>query len=539
MGAKILVIGADSADPDLIERWGADGELPNLMALKRASARGRITNPTGLEAGSAWPSFHTGLNPGHQPQFDGMRRFKTDDYKFGHFSAEAAACGFWEELSRSGRRSFVLDPPYAPLDANINGVCIVDWSAHVPARGSGRLVLATSPSEIKEEVLNLVGPEPIRGLPCDDNVCDTIEDYRRFRDDHLVRIEKKAILAKHFLAKESWDYFEVVFCDLHCMGHHLWHLNDPDHPNYRVDFEAALGKPLFEGYRALDRAVGEILAQVGSDTIVLFYASHGMGPQYTGTGLLDRILYRLEHGIPASAGKRTWRAQARMLWQYVPLDIRAKLKPLRRSLSGVTRHPQFLPDRHLRKFFEVHANNGAGGVRINLKGRESQGVVSPEDYESVLEQLSSDLLSVNNAETGQPLASHVLKTHEIYAGDYLDELPDLIVFWNRSKPIRWVHSDKVGILFQEFADGRTGDHTGDGLFFAKGPGIPTGEFNRPVASVDFVPTFRQILGLPAQVSDGVTISLMVNRAPSNTTTLGSPSSSHSFPAVHKAPVSGF
>lgn len=503
--ARIVVIGADAADAGLIEAWGRAGDLPNLMALRGRSSWGRVENPLGLEAGSVWPTFHTGANPGHQPQFDAMRYFDAGRYDFAFYERDQVSTPIWSALSKAGKRCFVMDAPYAHLDPTIDGVCIVDWGAHVPAKGTGKLVFDAVPKSAAEEVLRLVGPDPAHGLMCDDRLPETIADYRRFEALHIDRIEKKAKVAQHFLAKGSWDYFEVVFCDLHCVGHHTWHINDRSHPRYDVAFEAALGEPLRACYRALDRAIGTLLAALDSRTVVVFYASHGMGPQYTGTGLLDRILDRLENGTPTGHEGRSLKSRLRAAWRTVPVEMRAKLEPLRRPFAGGLRHPTFLEGRERRRAFEVYANNSAGGVRLNLKGREANGLVEPSDYHATLDAIAADLRAIINVETGAPLVKDIVKVHERYPGTHVDQLPDLAVLWNKTQPIRIVSSGKIGTLWQDYADARTGDHTPDGLFMAAGPGVEPGALNQPVSPADFMPTFERLLGLAPTALDGAGI----------------------------------
>ena len=499
---RVLVIGADSADPALIEKWGAAGDLPNLMTLRARGASGRVDNPIGCDAGSAWSTFHSGLNPGRQPQFDGMRYFDSEDYAFKFYPPEAAAPTIWGELARAGKRCFVMDVPFAHLARDINGVSIVDWGAHDSATGDGMMEYGTWPDSVADEILALVGPDPAGGLMCDDYLPETIADYRRFLRLHLERIEKKTAVIKHFLAKGGWDYFEPVFCDLHCVGHHLWHVNDKGHPRYDAAFEAALGEPLRDCFKALDRALGEILAMVDERTLVVFYASHGIGPQYTGTGLLDRILYNLEHGVRVEGSGRTVKGHLRALWRSIPPDIRDRLMPVKKHFHGTLLHSLFLPDREKRKFFEVYCTNGAGGVRVNLKGREARGLVEPSDYNALLDRLSADLTELVNAETGEPLIDEIVRLHEVYPGPHVAGLPDLALIWNRRHPIRLARSPQIGTLAQEYADARTGDHTHDGLFFAAGQSVRAGGLNHAVRPVDFAPTIRGIFGLPAQPTDG-------------------------------------
>jgi predicted AlkP superfamily phosphohydrolase/phosphomutase len=506
---RILVIGADSADPELIERWGGAGDLPNLMALKARSAIGRVDNPPGIDAGSAWATFHSGLNPGRHPQYEGMRYFDPASYEFVYYKPEEATVPVYRELSRAGRRCFVMDAPFAHLERGMNGTCIVDWGAHDPAKGPEIMEFATEPADVAREILDLVGPDPCGGTICDDEVLETIDDYKRFMRMHIDRMSKKGMIGAHFLAKGGWDYFEIVFCDPHCLGHHVWHINDKGHPRYRADFEAALGEPLREGYRALDAAVGKILSLVDERTLVVFYASHGIGPQYTGTGLLDRILYNLENGVRIEGSGRTLKGRLRAAWRSIPPDLRAKVMPIKRHFNGALRHDVFVGEREKRKFFEVYATNRAGGVRINLKGREARGLVDPKDYDALLEQISADLREIVNVESGEPLVEEIIKMRDHYHGAHAERLPDLTVAWNRNHPIRIVGSPKIGTMWQEYADSRTGDHRPVGLFYASGSGVQPAVLNHPVTPVDFAPTFRVALGLDAGESDGVPIRSIV------------------------------
>jgi predicted AlkP superfamily pyrophosphatase or phosphodiesterase len=71
---KLIVLGFDGVDPDLLKDWMAAGHLPNIQKL---AARGTFqklgtTNPP--ESPVAWASFATGLNPGKHGIFDFLMR---------------------------------------------------------------------------------------------------------------------------------------------------------------------------------------------------------------------------------------------------------------------------------------------------------------------------------------------------------------------------------------------------------------------------------------------------------------------------------
>jgi len=74
---------------------------------------------------------------------------------------------------------------------------------------------------------------------------------------------------------------------------------------------------------------------------------------------------------------------------------------------------------------------------------------------------------------------------EHYRGPHLDHLPDLTIMWNKSHPIRAVRSERIGTIWQEFADARTGDHKPDGYFIAAGGNVQRGALNSKVSVTDF------------------------------------------------------
>ena len=71
-GFKVVVLGFDGVDPDLVDRW-----IEELPTIRRLGEQGTLstlgtTNPP--ESPVAWASFATGLNPGRHGIFDFLRR---------------------------------------------------------------------------------------------------------------------------------------------------------------------------------------------------------------------------------------------------------------------------------------------------------------------------------------------------------------------------------------------------------------------------------------------------------------------------------
>ena len=55
-----------------------------------------------------------------------------------------------------------------------------------------------------------------------------------------------------------------------------------------------------------------------------------------------------------------------------------------------------------------------GYVRINLSGRELEGIVPPSEYDALCERLVAGLMSFRDAETGDPVVAEVRRPVEVF-----------------------------------------------------------------------------------------------------------------------------
>jgi predicted AlkP superfamily phosphohydrolase/phosphomutase len=71
---KVVVIGVDALDPELLEEFIAGKMLPNLARLAAEGAYSRLETTVPSESVVAWTSFSTGLRPGGHGIFDFVMR---------------------------------------------------------------------------------------------------------------------------------------------------------------------------------------------------------------------------------------------------------------------------------------------------------------------------------------------------------------------------------------------------------------------------------------------------------------------------------
>ena len=156
-------------------------------------------------------------------------------------------------------------------------------------------------------------------------------------------------------------------------------------------------------------------------------------------------------------------------------------------------------------------NNGNyAAIRVNLIGREPRGrVARGAEYDAVLAGLRTDLLALENPETGVPLVHEVLRTDDHYDGPLRDWLPDLVVDWNRDAPITDARSAKVGTIRGMTQATRSGDHRPPGLLAVRGPGTVPGRFAPNVKATDLAPTIAAFFGVEMADIDGRPIDALV------------------------------
>ena len=498
---RLLVICLDSADKDLIQKWTDENELVTFKNLFETAAWGYVKNPEGTEAGSLWPTFYTGVMPGRHGHYDDFKYFDAASYDYAFYQpSDMAFDPIWTILSRSNRRVAVIDTPYTQLDQNINGVHLMDWGSHFKGiTGTGDI--KSTPPQLAEEIVARFGSDPFGTQGCD-SVRPRKAGFKKFGEALVDRVERKAALTAYILEKEDWDFALTVFSEPHCVGHQCWHLHDPSHPQHDESLREAIGDPIRDVYIAIDKALSGLLDRVNKDTNVIVLCSHGTGPFYSGSILLDQILLRIE-GI-APPVKREWLVETlRRWWHLAPHTIRNTLMPVRNLILERRFTTTVRPKITSRKYFEIFNNNATGGVRVNLVGREAHGIVQPgAKFNAICDRLTKELLAIINVDTGEPLVEKIYRTSEVYDGEMVDHLPDLLVQWNRSGPIECVSSPSIGTVQKRHRTWRTGDHTNEGIVFGLGPSMVAGPIDGTISIADFAATIAGMLGVELPGVDG-------------------------------------
>lgn len=491
MSTKVLFLGLDAADPELLERWAKQGHLPAISKLMDVSAHGRTTNPPGLYVGAVWPSFSTSVSPARHTRYCYTQLVPGNYDSKPFLPTDLKAPYFWKALSEAGRKIAVVDVPKVAIEQqSLNGVQIADCGCHDPEYAS----VQTWPKSAKNKIVGSFGVDLIHDC---NGFRESAQEFSDFRDQLLERIDRKTGLIKAIVNQDSWDAVIAVFSESHCVGHQCWHLHDETHPRHDAEVRNRCGNPMLDVYVALDAAVGALLDEVGPETFCVVLASHGIGPHYDASYLLETILERFEQARYGARDGSVGLCKVRptrvlkALWHRLPPQWRNNWTPARRAAKSIGITPVAG-----KRYFQIPNNDVFGGVRINLKGREPLGKVAPgPEFDEVCDDLIEDLETLVNAESGRKLVKEVLKTAEVYSGPHIEYLPDLLIEWDRSAPIREIQSPKIHTIQGEYSGCRTGDHKPEGKLFAIGPDGGATRLASEISVMDIGPTIATVLGV--------------------------------------------
>ncbi len=161
---------------------------------------------------------------------------------------------------------------------------------------------------------------------------------------------------------------------------------------------------------------------------------------------------------------------------------------------------------------------GLSGIYINQAGRESRGIVSPQEAVALRAEIAGKLENLIDDHTADRAIRKVYDSRKAYQGPYATNGPDLIVGYERGYRASWdtAVGRCHGPVIHDNARFWSGDHCVDptlvpGVFFSNrrlaGP--------EPLSILDLAPTLLQLFGVPVPAyMDGRSHSLTVPIKPS-------------------------
>ena len=492
---RLLCLGLDGADYDLVRQLIDDDKLPTLGRLARQGVFGRLRSTIPAVTPTAWSSFLTGLNPaGH-----GIFNFSTNPNRGPqHVESAASRAGtpIWRLLGGAGIRSAFVGIPFTYPAEPIDGIIVTGYGGPeqpqiLPASARER-ILAAHPSLVTAH------------HPMAERWWEDFEAYARRLVEHVEQTADVCRLAMEL--EPDLRLLCVDFMSADHAGHLGYSRLDPEHPAHDP---AHAGNELVQVYEAVDRACGSLIDEAGrrfrEEPTAVVISDHGMKPIYW-TFHANRWLEQAGHLRYRRRSLQPLKGGSFNLVAKVDQRLARTTRPYARAMDVLPFLPRPRPDRTFADidFGSTRAYCFATGGQIFLG--EASGTRSDPRY---ADRLADELASIRHPENGEP-AFEVRRKADLYHGPYLDKAPELVIL-PRDERIHVESSRRAwptAFERHETLDpasfyGYSGHHGLYGIFAASGPGIRSAAAVPSEAEIVQLPaTLLRLLGLTADGLDG-------------------------------------
>jgi predicted AlkP superfamily phosphohydrolase/phosphomutase len=291
-----------------------------------------------------------------------------------------------------------------PVDPALPISTPADWAAEL-ARSTGRYYTQGIPEDTKAYSAGVFDTR------------EFLQQARLVADEHLRQY--RAVLDR-FTGGLLFYYFGSV----DQVSHMLWRPMDPKHPAYDAKTDAPFANVVPAYYAHADSILGETLARVDAQTLVVAMSDHGF---------------------------TSWRRAFNLNgW-------------LRDQGYLVVRDPDRADDGPLTNIdWERTRAYGLGlnGLYVNLQGRERWGIVPVAERDALMQVITAKLLATLDPATGEAAVTRVYPREATYRGrGHLEIGPDLVVGYARGT--RCSEDSGIGAVRGPVFSDNTGAWSGD------------------------------------------------------------------------------
>ena len=453
--SKVVVLGLDGFNPELVETWLED--LPTLKKLQQKGIWGEMESSVPPTGPQTWTCAQSSRNPGVFGFWDFTYR---DDFSYGQ--PRSIDCSVRDKrvdclhkiLPMLGQKVAIINVPLTWPPPRIPGGYSISCFM-TPSLDRG----FTWPESLKNEVHRLVGEYML-------DAGEAGVNYREMEKDRVLKRiydmdSQRFTLLKHFFSEKQCDYVFTVITGCDRMAHLFYRYFDEQHRH--CDPDPRYKNALHDYYVWIDRQIGEIWDMLDEETVLFVHSAHGVKRL---DGLINLNEWLIQEGY--------------MVLSEYP--------------SGLTPLMELRVDWSKTKAW---ATGYTGQIYLNVKGREPQGIVDPDGYDSLLDELADKLIQIPD-EQGNPLETQIFKRKEIHSGPFAEYGPDLFILFDEC---RWNVSEMVGHgqgNIYSFDMPLGPDDGADGLygyFCIAGPGVPASGEHIGATLLHVAPTVLDVMDL--------------------------------------------
>ncbi|HEX9745940.1 MAG TPA: alkaline phosphatase family protein [bacterium] len=311
---------------------------------------------------------------------------------------------------------------------------------------------------------------------------ENVIDEQAYLDDLLGNFHNKSEMAlSEMKAHEDWEMFASIFFVTDHVQHMFYRLIDPLHPMYDPGLADQYGDSIKDVFIEADNFVGRVMNEVMEPGDVLIVIS--------------------DHGFNSfrnSVNINRWLVDNGYLYEKPNLLSGLLSDDGDQSVSNLFDNQK--------KFFQwvdwskskAYAL-GLGQIYLNLEGRESQGIVTANEKDELIDEIIAGLKEMVDPATGTPMLINAYRADEIYHGDHMEYAPDIVVGFQDGYRVSW--QTTLGVAAEDLVELNMKKWSGDHCSFD--PSITQGVLFSNIgitkeepSLLDIAPSMLSLLGAP-------------------------------------------
>jgi len=484
---RVLIIGLDGGTWRVLKPMMNKGVMPNLKKLIESGVSGILNSTLPPLTPPAMASFQTGVLPSKHGIYE-FTQYRPGSYRPTFVSSKSLKKKtIWRILSNAGAKIALVGVPLTYPPQPINGISV---SGLLTPNLKADFVY---PPAFKAELLKNIHDYRFHVSPC----LFYTKGLKTFLKEIIYTETKRTEAFKFILSKLDWNIAMLYFQSVDGLQHTLWPMLQPQSREYSPE----KFNQISAFFKLVDRTVGDLTTAAGEDMNVIVISDHGFGP-FKKIFYLNRWLESKDYvAVKSSVIAQLTLTSVNLFKKIDFFKLRRRFLNIEKMLSLSSATQNMTIDWSLTKAY-MPVGTESGNIIINLKGREPEGIVAPEDYERIRADLKKQLEAIKDPENGQPVIKRIYYRQELSSDDSAFT-PDLLVepeggyYFNRG-----LEGSKL-FFVPQFGKENKGCHRKEGIYVLSGPAFRHLENGPEAGIVDLPATILALMGIePPSYFDG-------------------------------------
>ncbi len=283
----------------------------------------------------------------------------------------------------------------------------------------------STPPNYSKELAKRFGPFFTKGLPADTHALDNaaLDDESFLEQENMIFQERQDMFEYELARFESGVLFYYV-SSTDQRQHMFWRLLDKSHPKYDEKLAREFGSTIENIYSRVDFLLDQAIQKADKDTVIMVLSDHGFA------------------SFRRSFNVNTWLKEA---------GYHKLINDWKQGEDGLFMNTDWSRTK-------AYAY-GLNSLFINLKGREGEGLVHPNEKESLTREIARKLEAYKDPKTGEHPILKAYTAQEAYQGPLVDQAPDIVLGYNRGYRVSW--SSPMGSISKNIMEDNEEKWSGD------------------------------------------------------------------------------